>query len=88
MKKIYNLKTGEVKEMEYTEKELQEIENQNEKLQKQSEIQELKLKLQQTDYQAIKYAEGQLSKEEYEPMKTQRQEWRYKINELEAQLEV
>lgn len=87
MKKIYNLKTGEVKEMEHTEEELQEMEKQNEKLQKQSEIQELKIKLEQTDYQAIKYCEGQLSKEEYEPMKIQRQEWRDRINELESEVQ-
>ena len=48
------------------------------------EIAELKAKLAATDYQAIKYAEGALSAEEYEPIKVQRQEWRDRINELEV----
>lgn len=49
-------------------------------------IAELKQSLASTDYQAIKYAEGQLSAEEYEPIKIQRQAWRDDINELEASL--
>ncbi|MCD8309493.1 MAG: hypothetical protein LUD19_06535 [Clostridia bacterium] len=48
-------------------------------------IAELKQKLNDTDYQAIKYAEGELSAEEYAEMKTQRAEWRKEINELETQ---
>lgn len=51
------------------------------------EIDELKRKLLETDYQAIKYAEGQISEEEYLPIKEQRQSWRDRINELEAELE-
>ena len=47
------------------------------------EIAELKAKLAATDYQAIKYAEGVLSDEEYAEMKAQRQLWRDRINELE-----
>ena len=47
------------------------------------EIAELKIKLASTDYQAIKYAEGVLSEEEYADMKAQRQAWRDRINELE-----
>ena len=50
-------------------------------------IQELKTLLTNSDYKAIKYAEGLLSDEEYEPIKLQRQEWRKQINELEKQLE-
>lgn len=46
-------------------------------------IAELKQLLASTDYQAIKFAEGQLTKEEYEPIKLQRQEWRNEINSLE-----
>ena len=46
-------------------------------------IAELKSKLSQTDYQAIKYAEGQLSEEEYASLKLQRQLWRDEINKLE-----
>lgn len=50
------------------------------------EIEQLKQNLSNTDYQAIKYAEGQISEEEYQPIKAQRQAWRNSINELEARL--
>ncbi len=50
------------------------------------EIETLKQQLADTDYQAIKYAEGQISEEEYAPIKEQRQAWRDKINELENKL--
>ena len=49
-------------------------------------IQELKDNLQKSDYQAIKYAEGWLSEEEYAPVKAQRQQWRDRINELEQEV--
>ena len=48
-------------------------------------IEELKNKLASTDYQAIKYAEGYLTEEEYAETKTRRQAWRDEINALEAQ---
>jgi hypothetical protein len=48
------------------------------------EIAELKAKLAATDYQAIKYAEGYFTDEEYAEMRAQRQAWRDRINELEA----
>ena len=51
------------------------------------EISELKKKLFDTDYKAIKYAEGLLTDEEYAEAKAQREEWRKRINELEASLE-
>lgn len=51
--------------------------------QRQNRIAELKSLLAQTDYQAIKYAEGQLSASEYAEMKKQRQTWRDEINLLE-----
>ncbi len=57
----------------YTEKEKAEI-----------EIMELKQKLFDSDYKAIKYAEGQLSEEEYASIKEERQSWRDRINELES----
>ena len=50
----------------------------------QRRISELKQCLSDTDYQAIKYAEGELSEEEYTDMKAQRAAWRKEINELEA----
>lgn len=49
-----------------------------------SKIIELKIKLAKTDYQAIKFAEGWLSEEEFAPIKAKRQELRNKINELES----
>ena len=49
----------------------------------QTRIGELKAKLQETDYQAIKHFEGYLTDYEYEPIKVQRQAWRDEINELE-----
>jgi len=36
-----------------------------------------------TDYQAIKYSEGEMTEEEYAPIKEQRRQWRREINELE-----
>ena len=50
-------------------------------------IGQLKLELDGSDYKAIKYAEGLLTAEEYEPIRQQRQEWRKQINELEKALE-
>ena len=54
---------------------------------KRARIDELKLNLANTDYQAIKYAEGLISAEEYASMKAQRQAWRDEINQLENTLE-
>ena len=42
--------------------------------------------LQQTDYMAIKHADGALTPEEYDPMRAKRAEWREAINQCEAQL--
>ena len=50
------------------------------------EICELKMKLLQTDYQAIKYAEGMFTLSEYAPIREQRQAWRDRINELEGEI--
>lgn len=46
----------------------------------------LKQQLLQTDYKAIKYAEGWLSEEEYAETKAERQIIRNEINRLEALL--
>ena len=54
-----------------------------EKTQELAEIETLKQQLNDTDYQAIKYAEGQISEEEYSPIREERQTWRDRINELE-----
>ena len=50
------------------------------------EIQQLKKQLSDTDYKAIKYAEGQLTEEEYSATRELRQSYRDRINELEALL--
>ena len=49
---------------------------------------DIKLKLQCTDYLAIKYAEGEITASEFAPTLTQRREWRTEINLLEDQLKV
>lgn len=48
------------------------------------EIWELKRLLAESDYKAIKYAEGWLSDEDYAAVKAQRQAWRARINALEG----
>lgn len=53
----------------------------------QIQIRELKKQLSATDYQAIKYAEGQLSEEEFLEIKIKRQSWRDEINNLEKKIE-
>lgn len=50
------------------------------------EIAELKAKLRDTDYQAIKYAEGMYTLTEYAPIREQRQAWRDRINHLEERI--
>lgn len=49
-------------------------------------ILDLKNQLQQTDYKAIKYAEGWLTDEEYAEVKAERQRIRDEINLLEKEL--
>jgi hypothetical protein len=49
-------------------------------------IKELKRNLSETDYKAIKYAEGFITAEEYAETKAQRQKWRDEINALECLL--
>ena len=63
----------------YSEQEIKVIENNN-------RIIELKQKLQETDYKAIKYSEGELSAEEYAETKKHRRAWREEINKLEEEL--
>jgi hypothetical protein len=53
----------------------------------QSEIVELKKYLSDTDYKAIKFAEGELSEEAYREVKSQRHDARVRINELESLIE-
>jgi len=49
-------------------------------------IVELKQLLAQSDYRAIKYAEGMYTEEEYAPYKAQRKAYRDEINQLEEEL--
>lgn len=51
-----------------------------------SQIDNLKFQLSKTDYQAIKFAEGWITAEEYAEMKAARQELRDQINQLESEL--
>lgn len=48
------------------------------------QISTLKRNLDKTDYQAIKFAENEMSAEDYAPVKEQRKGWRKEINDLEA----
>lgn len=49
-------------------------------------IRNLKSNLCATDYKAIKYAEGELSAEEYAETRKQRRAWRAEINALEEEI--
>ena len=48
-------------------------------------IWQLKELLQESDYKAIKFAEGWISEEDYAPIKAERQTIRDEINKLEEQ---
>ena len=48
------------------------------------QIAELKAQLAETDYKAIKYAEGWITEEEYAPIRAERQAIRDQINSLEG----
>ena len=47
-------------------------------------ISDLKRNLSRTDYQAIKFAEGEMLEIDYAPIKEQRKSWRKQINDYEA----
>lgn len=50
-----------------------------------AEINALKSLLRDTDYQAIKFAEGAITEAEYAETREKRAAWRVRINELEEQ---
>ena len=52
------------------------------------EIAQLKKQLSDTDYKAIKFAEGQLTESEYSPTRTQRASWRARINKLQEDFNI
>ncbi len=55
-----------------------------EKEKAEAEIMELKKKLRDTDYKALKFAEGWISADDYAEVLNQRRAWRDRINELES----
>ena len=50
------------------------------------DVRALKNNLTKTDYKLFKYMEGELTAEEYAPVREQRKQWRAKINALEIEL--
>ena len=52
------------------------------------EIAQLKKQLSDTDYKAIKYAEDQLTEEEYSSTRSQRASWRARINKLQEDFNI
>lgn len=68
---------------ESTSEELREFEN---AVSPEIQIEYLKQRLSETDYKAIKYAEGVLSETEYAQTKADRQNWRDEINRLESEM--
>ena len=76
------LETMRLARLEYE----QQLQRQAEIDEVQRKIDETKAKLSQTDYQAIKYAEGFISETDYAQIKAKRQAWRDEINALEAEL--
>lgn len=53
---------------------------------KSKRIRELKAKLKETDYKAIKFGEGEIPLSEYNTIREQRRRWREEINTLETEL--
>lgn len=84
---LYRYKLADGQIVERSEEELEEERGGQAKRTEQEilhKIDLLKQKLQETDYQAIKFAEGWLSEEEFSPIKAYRQSLRDEINQLEA----
>lgn len=52
-----------------------------------AEIRGLKQLLAQSDYKALKHADGAITDEEYSPVRESRESWRAEINRLEEDLE-
>ena len=82
------LKFSNGKLIEMTEEEKTQAESELAIADKKKRINELKSLLQATDYQAIKYAEGEMPNEEYAPVKELRKGWRKEINDIEALLSI
>ena len=73
---------GTIRDM--TEAEIAEL-NQENKHSTDEQIAMLKQNLADTDYKAIKYAEGLISEQDYADVKALRQQWRDEINRLESE---
>lgn len=76
----------------FSEEEILKIEQQEKDMQHRNilqpyllKVKEYKDKLLDTDYQAIKYAEGVISEKDYAPIKNQRQEWREMVNKYQKE---
>lgn len=50
------------------------------------EINSLKKKLIETDFKVHEFVDGYITEEEYAPIRSQRNEWRDRINLLQSQL--
>ena len=55
-------------------------------LETQIEIDKYKKLLEETDYKALKFIDGEFTEEEYAPIREERKSYRVKINELEDKL--
>ena len=55
-------------------------------LETQIEIDKYKKLLEETDYKALKFIDGEFTEEEYTPIREERKSYRVKINELEDKL--
>ena len=84
---IFNAQTLEMTEREMTSEEIAAVLEYQHKDEIYTKISELKHKLADTDYQAIKYAEGAMTAAEYAPYKADRAKWRAEINDLEKKLQ-
>lgn len=77
---MYIRKNGKIRKM--TDEELWQYQKETAISLEQS-IEELKEKLNNTDYLSLKYGEGELTDEEFAPILAQRKEWRAEINKLQ-----
>ena len=86
MKKMIDGKLVEMTPSEIAAMEAERIAFESSREYKEMRISELKAQLAETDYKALKFAEGWLSAEEYAPIKAERQAIRNEINALEAEI--
>jgi len=75
---------GELKPYIPTDEEREEEEERERLRLKERRMAELKKWLKDTDYLAIKYAEGEISEEDYYPTREMRKNWRKEINLLQS----